>query len=272
MIEETFLNYKNYRWMWIHLVLLGVLIGIYYWDDPIGGRSGGTWVGYSYGSLAAAAILYLLWFGLRKRSHYSRLTTLKSCLAVHVWLGISLIVIVPLHSGFQFGSNVHTFAYILMLGVIGSGILGTRLYLTLPRTVKSQSGGGTIKSLTEEMRMHSQEIEWVAKERSDNFLLLIEKVDFTFIPSIRDALLKRTPPESDNKEIASLLSSLDEAERTEALGVIKHAQRKRELLLQIQEEIRAMALFRTWLYVHVPLSYGLVMAVAVHVFSVLVMR
>ena len=272
MIEETFVNYKSYRWLWLHLLLLAVLIFIYQANEPPGGRSGASVVGYCYGILATTAILYLLWFGLRKRSHYSRITTLKSCLAVHVWLGVSLVVIVPLHCGFQFGSNVHTFAYILMLGVIGSGILGTRLYLTLPKTVKSHSGGGTIKSLTEEMRSHSQEIEWVARERSDAFLSLIEKVDFTFTPSILDALRQKKPRELSTKDVAAMLSELEEPERTEAVGVIKHARRKRELLEQIQQEIRVMALFRSWLYVHIPLSYGLVMAVAVHIYSVLIMR
>lgn len=258
--------------MWFHLFVLGLMIYLYQVDEPSGGRSGSTVLGYSYGILATTAILYLLWFGLRKRSHYSRLTTLKSCLAVHVWLGVSLALIVPLHCAFQFGNNVHTFAYILMLGVIGSGMLGVKLYLTLPRTVKSHSGGGTLKSLTEEMRSRSQEIEWVAQERSDDFLKLLETVDFTFRPSILDALLRRVPAEPSTKDVAALLAGLIEREREEAVEVIKHAKRKRELLALIQEEIRGVALFRTWLYVHIPLSYALVMAVAVHIYSVLVMR
>ena len=42
--------------------------------------------------------------------------------------GLSLIVIVTLHTGFQFGWNVHTLAYGLMLLVIVSGIFGIVVY------------------------------------------------------------------------------------------------------------------------------------------------
>ena len=272
MIEETFLSYKHYRWLWLHLLLLAVLIALYRWDEPIGGRSGNTVLGYSYGILAAAAILYLLWFGLRKRSHYSHLATLKSCLSVHVWLGLSLALIVPLHCAFQFGANVHSLAYLLMLGVIGSGIVGARIYLRLPTKIKSHRGGGTVKALVEEVHRLSQEIEWLARERSDEFLMVLEKVDFNFHPSMFKALLDRKPKEVPMKEVAALLSVLPDTERSDAFKVVAHANRKRQLVDQIQDEVRVMAIFRSWLYVHIPLSYGLVMAVAVHVFSVLYLR
>ena len=272
MIEETFLNYKRYRWFWIHFVLLSVLVAIYCWDEPVGGKSGNTVVGYSYGALATAAILYLLWFGLRKRSHYSHLATLKGCLSVHVWLGLSMAILVPLHCGFQFGANVHTLAYLLMLGVIGSGIVGARIYLRLPTKIKSHRGGGTVKALVEEVHSLSDEIEWLARERSDEFLMVLDKVDFNFRPSILKALLDHTPKEAPMKEVAALLSVLPDAERADAFKVVAHANRKRQLVDQIQDEVRVMAIFRSWLYVHIPLSYGLVMAVAVHILSVFYLR
>ena len=272
MIKENFLNYKGFRWMWFHLILVAVMITLYLRDEPRGGRRGSTVLGYSYGGIATAAILYLLWFGLRKRSHYSRLTTLKGCLAVHVWLGIALAIIVPLHCAFRFGSNVHTFAYVLMLGVIASGVVGARLYLVLPQKVMSHRGGGTTKVLLEELHSLSQKIDWLARERSDEFLALLEHVDFAYVPGMWHAIFGAKPEEPLTKDVALLLSRIDDPERAEAVSVIAHAKRKRELVAKIQEEVRVMALFRTWLYVHIPLSYGLVMAVAVHIFSELVMR
>ncbi len=103
MRVETFFNYRNYRWLWINIIVLGFLVAIYVHDTPIGGRNGGTAVGYVYGSLATAGILYLMWFGIRKRSYSAKYTTLKGCLSAHVWLGIALSIIVPLHAGFHFG-------------------------------------------------------------------------------------------------------------------------------------------------------------------------
>lgn len=272
MIEETFFSYKRYRWLWIHLLLLIVLTTLYCYDRPVGGRNGGTVLGYSYGVLATAAILYLLWFGLRKRSHYSNSSTLKGCLSVHVWLGLALALIVPLHCGFQFGANVHTLAYLLMLGVIGSGAVGARIYLRLPTKIRSHRGGGTVKALVEEMHRLSQEIEWLARERSDEFLMVLDKVDFNYRPSMIKALLDRKPKEVPTKEVAALLSVLADSERSDAFKVVAHANKKRQLVDQIQDEVRVMAIFRSWLYVHIPLSYGLVMAVAIHIFSVFYLR
>lgn len=269
MIEETFLNYRGYRWLWANLAFLGVLIAVYLWHEPVGGKNGGTFLGYTYGIIATAAILYLLWFGLRKRSHYSRITTLKGCLAVHVWLGIALSLIVPLHSGFQFGANVHTLAYLLMLGAIGSGIVGATIYLRLPTKILSHRGGGTVKSLLEQVHTVTNEIDWLARERSDQFLALVDRMDFRYRPSMIAAMLDRKPAEVPPRDIAAFLSKLPDAERSEALKVVGLANRKRQLVDQIQDEIRVMAIFRTWLYVHVPISYGLVMALSIHIFSVL---
>jgi len=42
----------------------------------------------------------------------------------HVYIGTSLLVIVTLHTAFEFGWNVHTAAYALMEIVIVSGMIG----------------------------------------------------------------------------------------------------------------------------------------------------
>lgn len=272
MIQENFLNYKDYRYLWLNVGLLVVLVFFYFLYDPIGGRNGGTYLGYTYGVIATLAILYLLWFGMRKRSYNSQLTTLKGCLSAHVWLGIGLILIVPLHSGFQFGINVHTLAYALMLLTIASGMFGARIYLKLPPKILSHRGGGTIKSLVEQSNDISTEIDWLARDRSDDFLRLVERVDFTFNPSVLSAFRNKKPEEIPAKEIANLLSKLTDAERDEAFKVVGLASRKRHLVEQIQNEIRVMATFRSWLYLHVPISYGLIAALGIHIFTVLFMR
>ena len=70
----SFLNYKNFLWLKICSLFCLLLIVLYYLDDPIGERSGGSVLGYTYGVIATAGILYLLYFGIRKRSYYNLLT------------------------------------------------------------------------------------------------------------------------------------------------------------------------------------------------------
>jgi hypothetical protein len=54
-------------------------------------------------------------------------------------LGVALIVIGTLHTGFQLGWNVHTLAYALMMVVILSGIYGVAVYATLPASLSNNS-------------------------------------------------------------------------------------------------------------------------------------
>lgn len=272
MIGESFVSYKNFRWLWLNSIGLLVLTAVYFFDRPLGGRNGGTFIGYTYGGLATAAILYLMWFGIRKRSHYARFTTLKGCLAVHIWLGCALALLVPLHAGFSFGWNVHTLAYVLMLGTILSGILGAVIYLRFPPKVQSHRGGGTVKNLLEQINALSNDIEFLAKDRSDAFLQLFDRVDFVYKPSVTAALWKRKIPDVPPKEMAALLAKLPVNESDEGYQLVSLATRKRHLVQQIHSEIRLMAAFRSWLYVHIPLSFGLLAALAIHIFAVFYYR
>lgn len=268
MIGESFLTYKNFRWLWANLSALAILGAVYWWDRPVGGRNGGTILGYTYGGLATAAILYLMWFGVRKRSHYSTFTTLKGCLAGHIWLGLMLSVLVPLHCAFQFGWNVHTLAYALMLTVIASGVVGVVIYVRYPSRVQSHRGGGTVKVLLEQINSLSREVEFLAKDRSDAFLQLLDTVDFHYQPSVRRAVVGKPVHVVDAKSVASCLSKLPRQEADEGHQLVTLATKKRALAGQIDREIQLAAYFRSWLYFHLPLSFALLTALAIHIFSV----
>ena len=100
-------------------------------------------------AIAAAAflILWLMYFGVRKRRYRSRLGTVQGWLSAHVYLGLGLITVVTLHTGFQFGWNVHTLAYVLMIVVIASGLAGVYCYLHFPKVLTDESGDSTVDGL-----------------------------------------------------------------------------------------------------------------------------
>ena len=133
--HEGFLRHKGFRWAQIATLLCLVAVAIYFF---VGARlqeppSGGSWLGYGLGTISAGLIVWLACLGVRKRvitaGHYS----LKAWVSAHVYLGLSLTVLATLHTGFQFGWNVHTLAYALMMLVIASGALGIWAYATLPQ-------------------------------------------------------------------------------------------------------------------------------------------
>src|SRR5207245_2251510 len=81
-------------------------------------------------------------------------------LSAHVYFGLALLVIATLHTGFHFGWNVHTLAYVLMCIVIGSGILGVFCYVRYPELITKNRAGmtmrqmlGSVATLDEQLRV-----------------------------------------------------------------------------------------------------------------------
>ena len=283
MTQETFLNHNHFRWLWIHLALLVVLTIGYLLYQPTGGPNGGTVLGYTYGVIATIGILYLMWFGIRKRSYYSGSGSLKGWLAVHVWLGIALTFIVPLHSGFSFGLNVHTLAYVLMVLTIISGIWGAINYVTMPTRIGSNRGGATVREIVEQIEAVSADLQSsVGAAASDSFLkllLVIADVPGGLVmadeayAALARIIGNRLQIEVwvrmiDRHETASLLADIPEDERDQAMRLITTVNRKIELINQLQSEVRVMFWLKAWLYFHVPLAFALLAAVAIHIFSV----
>lgn len=265
---ETFFNYRRYRWFWINLCAVLVFVVLYVLDDPIGGRNGGTVLGYTLGTLAALGILYLMWYGVRKRSYHSHGTTLKGWLSAHVYLGLALTVIVPLHCAFQFGLNVHTLAYVVMVMTIGSGIWGALNYSFLAAQVKSHRGGGTSKKLLEQIHLVSSDVAALSKDKSDQFLALIRGLDFECKPSLRKVMFGERQPQIPKSAGAELLSGLLQQEQEDGLKIITLINKKKELANQLYEETLVLTKLKLWLYFHLPLSCALVVLLAIHIFSV----
>ena len=103
-------------------------------------HNGGSWYGYLLGTIGALLILWLTLLGVRKRAMTRRRWSLKAWTSAHVYLGLSLIVIGTLHTGFQFGWNVHTLAYALMMLVERYGRRARGLVLFWHRLEPSVDG------------------------------------------------------------------------------------------------------------------------------------
>ena len=273
-MRDTFLSYKNYSWMWTSLLAVLVLTVIYLIDSPIGGPSGGTFLGYTYGIISTAGIVYLMWYAKRRRAYFSSKTTLKGMLSAHVWIGLSLTIIVPLHSGFSFGINVHTLTYVFMVLTIATGVWGIIMYRSLPTKLYSQRGGGSIKERLAAIYELNDEMEQFTlsgsdgASRSDAFLEFARTVDTEFDPRFWKAVFSTIPSKLQPEQLQELLSKLERSEQSDAVSLIDKANKKRDLIEKTLEEVKTYALVRGWLYLHLPLSIGLVVLLVVHILSV----
>ncbi|MEE9146274.1 MAG: hypothetical protein V3U27_02645, partial [Candidatus Tectomicrobia bacterium] len=143
-MHQSVLIYK--RFLFLKLALFAILVAVvaYALHAPIEASNGGTWLGYTFGGISALLVLWLLWFGIRKRRYGPGNVNLESWLSAHVYFGLALIVIGTLHTGFQFGLNVHTLAYFLMLFVVLSGLFGVYAYMRYPKDMTYNRRGSTL--------------------------------------------------------------------------------------------------------------------------------
>ena len=161
--HESFLAHKGKRWLKVSLVLSLVAVLGYAFADVEPRANGGTWYGYTLGTIGALLIVWLALLGIRKRAMTAGRWSLKAWTSAHVYLGLSLIVIATLHTGFQFGWNVHTLAYVLMMLVIASGIYGIVVYATLPQALSSNRREMTKGQMVDALEAIDRQLEQIRR-------------------------------------------------------------------------------------------------------------
>jgi uncharacterized membrane protein len=270
--HESFLVYDRFRFLKIACVVVGAAVLLYILDTPYGSRYGGSWAGYTLGTVGGLLILWLMWFGYRKRSYRENKTNLAGLLSAHVYLGLSLLVIATLHTGFHFGWNIHTLAYALMLLVIASGGFGVFCYARYPRLMTENRAGIAMPQLLGRIASLNDELRAAALGLDDRTALLVRNaVENTMIGgTLRQQLSGRDP----NCTTAAALAAIGEpdAAAPELLSAVRRVRllldEKAQLLARARRDIRYKALIDFWLYLHVPLSFALLAALLAHVISV----
>lgn len=260
---QNIIAYQGYRWLKISSFCLAVLVLVYIFNCPIGGANGGSVLGYAYGGLATLGILHLMWFGVRKRDYYSTAGSAQSWLAAHIWIGILLLFLVPLHAGFSFGLNLHSFCYYILVLVVFSGIWGAINYVSMPGLIESHRGGGSSKQLLEQIGLIEEQIIDLARSKSDRFSQALKNLLVRYEPRLRKKSHGIEPA-----KLSEQISVLRDEERPDALKVISLAQNKLKLCHTLEQELRVKYSLRIWLYLHVPLSCLLLILVFIHIFVV----
>ena len=306
-MQDSFLSYRRYRYLKLSIGLLVSCIAIYILFRPATGPSGGTWVGYTLGSVGAAIILFLLWFGVRKRQFASSLGNVRGWLSAHVYLGAALPVIVTLHCAFDFGWNVHTLAYVLLLLVTVSGFYGLYVYVRYPnKLTANRLNRPDAVALEEISQLDNRSLELAESIDADTYQAVLRSVRRVRIGgniwrqlrggSRRARLAERNAHEMLLRQGMVLVSKIKSqgpdrmqamqagltlkmmAERLAITGsgsqvetlreLMELMGRRRQLVQQLNEEIRLRAHLQIWLYVHVPLSTALLAALVAHVVAV----
>lgn len=295
-----FLRHRGFRWAKFALLLCALCVVPYAWHAPADGANGGTWLGYTLGTLAALLVLFLTWLGVRKRRYRSSLGTLKGWTSAHVYLGFALVLVATLHSGFSLGLNVHTLAYVLVLLVVASGVYGIVVYTRLPQEIARLRAGTTREAWLEELldlnddalrlaeplgpEVHRKIVASVEKSRIGGSLRrqlygpkkLRRKEDSQDLLLQRIDVLSRERRSSDPMQqstvmfMAGQLGDADKSERElQALQkLLELIGRRNALVSKINRDIALHARLQVWLLMHVPLTFALLAAMIAHIVAV----
>lgn len=278
--HQNILEYRGGRYLKLALLLCTAAIALYAWHEPPAvylRPYGGTWLGYTLGTVGAALILWLLMLGVRKRRYRSSAGTLQGWTSAHVYLGIAAVVVATLHCAFEFGWNVHTLAYALLVAVVGSGLFGVYAYLNFPELITHNLRDDTPQGIVAKLDDLDRKCRRLALDLPDDVNAIVvrgtraaprpssERREFQWYFADAGA---RCPTRTACEALLKVRTQLtgDQAKKLEQL--ITEMTRKHAFLERVRRDLRLRTLLHGWLYFHVPLSFALLAALVAHVVAV----
>jgi hypothetical protein len=250
---------------------------------------GGTQVGLIFGIVAFAIFIFGALLSLRKKVVLWRIGSVQSWLRAHIWLTLLTIPLVLLHSGFRLGAPMTTLLMVLYGVVMVSGIYGLLLQHKVPLIMKE-------RLLTETV------YEQIPFVRSQLFRAA-EKMRDTFKSGVHSPTASSTQPflsATDSESESALATFLEEqvmpylqARRGNSFRLndtsysddtfrfvnLRVADAYRSRVEEIQAwcdqrrmldlQVRLHHWLHSWLFVHVPFSFLLIMLTAWHAYVTL---
>ena len=285
-MAETFLTHRSGRWAkWAVALIIASAIG--YWAEDLRvPPNGGSVFGYTSGTIAAFLMLLLTYLGRRKRHYGSKLGTVKGWTSAHIYLGIALIALTLLHSGFQVGWNWHTLAFALMLIVCLSGIYGVWAYQHYPALIDRNNLSQTRGALIDQLHHLDQDITGSLTRHDPGVASIVQgAIERTTLPNRWLDTLRGIDHSEvllpgkglvSNTNMTALIDYLIEQIEQGAQGdtalnlqsLVGALGERASLISRIKEDLRLVTLTRIWLTIHIPLAFAAVAAVIIHVIAV----
>lgn len=288
------------QWPMIRAVLFmsAAAVALYIWDGagrPHGPR-GGSPLGVTFGVGALAIMIFCAALSLKRRAPHWRIGRAQAWLRGHVWLGLFAVLLVALHSAFHRGGAMTTALWILLGLVTLSGLFGVLLQQFIPRLLLHAVPGETLAQQLDRQFINLRKLaEQVVAEAAGTIdptetgattMLVKQVAAAAYASKIEGAAQTALGPEAmrrfyhdylvpffrgapgatlaSRRRSDSLFAALrtmtppEQAPHVDELEAI--CERRRQLIRQR----RLMRVLFSWLIVHVPLSWGLLAASAIH--------
>ncbi len=253
---------------------------------------GGTALGITFGSIGSSLIIFEGLLGMRQKVPVWRLGRMQTWMRGHLWLGLLSGVFILLHGGFAMGHGLTRVLMVLFLVVTASGIVGVALQHYLPRlmtqSILMETTFEQIDRVCELLVKEAEELIAVAAKQGAPAqaaavggaspsatvavaedpapAILRQYCDEEVLPYLqpRGSLDSRARAERRAQAAISRLRTLLPPPFHDTLEALREICSERA---QLDRQRRLHYWLHGWLFVHVPLSYAVLVLGAVHAIS-----
>ena len=288
-IDET-----HRPWARFAVVVLLLAIAVYapYALLTRNGPGGGTPIGLTYGIVGFAMMIFAALLSVRKKFPVIRIGRAKVWMRAHLWLGFLSYPIILFHSAFSLGGSLTTTLMVLFTIVFVSGIAGALFQHYMPMRITRKVPMETIYDQIESV------IGQLCNEADDLMVQLVpamEAIPVAEVVGDRTLPLNRAARELDTKDLQPIRTLYADKVQPYLLkpGDYRHELANDEIAATIFDQVRKMSpglttefiddlqniclekrqldkqirlhrWLHAWLFVHLPISWALLLLGAVH--------
>jgi hypothetical protein len=259
---------------------------------------GGSTLGLIFGTIAALIFLFSSALGIRKKKRLWRIGNVQMWLRAHLWLSFFTIPLICFHSGFNMGGPHTSWLMVIYSMVMGSGFFGVAMQHFLPRVMKERLSAEVVyeqiphlrELIFEEalkLRSEVREIEREVKGRvaAVEGIPQLESAEDTSAQIIGDFLDEECLPYLRAGRRRARRRQLGDRRTSDDLFRLLKVNSSEKLRARVEDmqqwcndrrnmdlQVRLHHWLHGWLFLHVPLSFALLVMTAWHIYIALLFR
>lgn len=182
----------------------------------------------------------------------------KAWLRLHVWLGLLVLPIIVIHTGFAFGGLLSTVTLILFLLTIASGVWGLLLQQVIPKKILDDIPVETVASQVDfAVQKHRDEARAMADELTGGTATIVQEFRTTLLdPYLQQGAKSKTLLASAT-ESTRLFARLRKTLPTDVTATVNKLESLADLRRQWDRQRRLNWWLHSWLVIHTPLSVAM---------------
>jgi hypothetical protein len=183
---------------------------------------------------------------------------------------LSLFVILA-HTGFRFQDKVAVFLFVVIIGVIATGMFGAILYKTVPRELTEIQSNLTGQEISDQLNQLSKTMARIASGKSAPFQRIYYSLMGEAMPGFLAGwkLVFSGGRKADKPgDWTGLVAMVGKSEQDELRQLLVASRQQKELHLRLVYQQRYRNILDFWLYLHIPLSIAMLALIVAHIWGV----